>query len=99
MLDINKKIDGTAMTVAVSGKLDSVTSADFEAAIKESIEPITDLTIDMDGLTYISSAGLRVLLSSQKIMNRQGSMKVVHVNDTVMEILDVTGFADILTIE
>jgi anti-sigma B factor antagonist len=60
---------------------------------------VTALTIDMAALEYISSAGLRVLLSAQKVMNRQGEMKVLHVNETILDIFEVTGFSDILTIE
>ena len=76
-----------------------MTAPDLEKALKDSLDGITELVLDFEQLEYISSAGLRVLLSAQKIMNRQGSMKVTHVNETVMEIFEVTGFMDILTIE
>lgn len=72
---------------------------ELEASIKGSIDGVEELTINMESLDYLSSAGLRVLLGAQKIMNKQGSMRVTHVNDTIMEIFEVTGFADILTIE
>ncbi len=67
--------------------------------IKSSLDGVTELTIDMSSLDYLSSAGLRILLGAQKTMNKQGSMKVTHVNETIMEIFEVTGFVDILTIE
>lgn len=98
-MTITKRIEGSALTVAVEGRLDTVTSPDLEAALSESLEGVTDLTLDFSGLEYISSAGLRVLLATQKKMNAQGSMKVCGVNETVGEVFEVTGFADILTIE
>lgn len=98
-MTITKKIEGSALTVAVEGRLDTVTSPDLEAALSESLEGVTELTLDFSGLEYISSAGLRVLLATQKKMNAQGSMKVCGVNETVGEVFEVTGFADILTIE
>ena len=79
--------------------MDTNTSPDLEKSLNESIPGVTELVMDFEKLDYISSAGLRVLLAAQKIMNRQGSMKLVHVNDTIMEIFEVTGFTDILTIE
>ena len=98
-MTINKTKNGAELLVAVVGRLDTATAPDLEKELKSSLDGVTALTIDMNGLEYISSAGLRVLLSTQKIMNRQGAMKVTHVNETIMEIFDVTGFADILTIE
>ena len=99
MLNIEKKTNGSEMTVALQGRLDTATAPEMERELKESIDGVTALTIDMAGLDYISSAGLRVLLSMQKIMNRQGEMKVANVNDTIMEIFEVTGFSEILTIQ
>ena len=64
-----------------------------------SLDGVKELTLDFEKLDYISSAGLRVLLSTQKVMNKQGALKIIHVNDTIMEIFEVTGFTDILTIE
>ena len=87
------------MCLALEGRLDTNTAPELEEALKNSIEGITELTIDMKGLDYLSSAGLRVLLGAQKTMNKQGTMQVTNVNDTIMEIFEVTGFADILTIE
>ena len=98
MLNIEKKINGNELTVALTGRLDTTTAPELEAELKGSLDGVTALTMDMEALEYISSAGLRVLLSAQKIMNKQGEMKVTHVSDTIMEIFEVTGFSDILTI-
>ena len=98
-MTITKTLNGTELTVALEGRLDTVTAPELEAELKASLEGVTALVIDFAALEYISSAGLRVLLSAQKIMNKQGEMKVTHVNETVMEIFEVTGFSDILTIE
>ncbi|MCR4598642.1 MAG: STAS domain-containing protein [Acetatifactor sp.] len=99
MLKIDKTVDNGKTKVALEGRLDTVTAPELEAALKEVLPTATELTMDFEKLEYISSAGLRVLLSAQKIMNTQGSMKVKNVNDTIMEIFEVTGFSDILTIE
>ena len=98
-MEITKTQGGTKLTVAVSGRLDTNTAPELDAAIKESIEGMTEVVLDIADLEYISSAGLRVLLSTQKTMMRQGSMKVINVQEPVMEVLEVTGFSDILTIE
>lgn len=98
-MTINTKKNGNEMTIAISGRLDTSTAPKLEAAIKDDIGGIRNLIIDVKDLDYISSAGLRVLLSTQKIMNQQGKMKVVNVNETVMEIFEITGFTDILTID
>ena len=99
MLNIEKTTNASELTVAVAGRLDTTTAPELEKELKASLDGVSALTIDMAALEYISSAGLRVLLSAQKTMNKQGKMKVVHVGDTIMEILEVTGFSDILTIE
>ena len=99
MLNIEKKATGSELVLALTGRLDTTTAPELEAMLKESLDGVTNLTLDMGALEYISSAGLRVLLSAQKIMTRQGGMKVTHVNETIMEIFEVTGFSDILTIE
>ena len=99
MLNIEKTTNASELTVVLSGRLDTTTAPDLEKELKESLDGVTALTIDMTALEYISSAGLRVLLSTQKIMNRQGKMRVTHVNETIQEIFEVTGFSDILTIE
>ncbi len=99
MLNIEKKTNESELTVALTGRLDTTTAPDLEAVIKESLDGVTSFEIDMEALEYVSSAGLRVLLSAQKVMNKQGEMKVTHVSETIMEIFEVTGFSDILTIE
>ena len=99
MLNINKTLEDKKLTVALEGRLDTTTSPELEKSLKENLPDLTELVIDLSGLEYISSAGLRVLLSAQKTMMKQGSMKVTHVSETVMEIFEVTGFVDILTIE
>ncbi|MBQ9249833.1 MAG: STAS domain-containing protein [Oscillospiraceae bacterium] len=99
MLSIEKSTYETELNIKLTGRLDTTTSPELEKELKASLDGITALIIDMTGLEYISSAGLRVLLSAQKSMNRQGEMKIKHVNETIMEIFEVTGFTDILTIE
>jgi anti-sigma B factor antagonist len=99
MLNIKKNLDDTKLTVYLEGRLDTTTAPQLEESMKESINGVTELVMDFEKLEYISSAGLRVLLSCQKIMSKQGSMKVVHVSDLIKEIFEVTGFIDILTIE
>jgi anti-sigma B factor antagonist len=99
MLNIEKKKDGPELTVALAGRLDTVTAPELEKELKVCLEGVTMLSFDMAELEYISSAGLRVLLSAQKLMSRQGEIKVFHVNETIMEIFEVTGFSDYLTIE
>jgi len=99
MLNINKTIDGSKATFDLSGRLDTTTAPQLEQELKASIDGVTELNLDFAKLDYISSAGLRVLLSAQKIMNKQGEMVIRNANETVMEIFEVTGFSDILTIE
>ena len=98
-MTINKQQNGSTLTIAVQGRLDTTTAPDLEKEIKSSLEGVTELILDFEKLDYISSAGLRVLLSAQKQMSKQGSMKVTNVSDLVMEVFEVTGFTDILTIE
>ncbi len=98
-MTINKQNDGAALALAVGGRLDTISSPELEAALGEELDGVEALTFDFSGLEYISSAGLRVLLSAQKQMNRQGTMKVTGVGEVIMEIFEVTGFSDILTIE
>ena len=98
-MNINQTRNGSELTIGLSGRLDTVTSPELENVLKNALEGVTMLIFDFSELSYISSAGLRVLLSAQKVMNRQGKMKCVHVSEIVMEIFDVTGFSDILTIE
>ena len=98
-MTINKTANGQTLAIALEGRLDTTTAPELEAVLKDSLEGINNLTFDFEKLDYISSAGLRVLLSTQKIMSKQGEMKILHVSDVIMEIFDVTGFSDILTIE
>ena len=98
-MTIDKKINGSELEIAIGGRLDTVTAPQLEAEIKGSIDGVEKLTLDFDALEYLSSAGLRVLLASQKIMNKQGKMIIKNVNETINEIFEVTGFIDILTIE
>ena len=99
MLNINKSIENEAAVIALEGRLDTVTAPELEKELKDCLSGLKSLRFDFEKLEYISSAGLRVLLAAQKQMNRQGEMKLTHVNETIMEIFEVTGFSDILTIE
>lgn len=98
-MDINKKIEGKKLTVSIKGRLDTTTAPQLENELNGFISNIKDLVLDVSKMEYISSAGLRVLLSAQKTMNKQGSMTVTGANADVLEIFEVTGFADILNIE
>jgi anti-sigma B factor antagonist len=98
MLNTTKTIQNGKAAFALEGRLDTVTAPELEKELKASLEGLTELTLDFGKLEYISSAGLRVLLSAQKAMNKQGEMKLMNVNETIMEIFEVTGFSDILTI-
>ena len=98
-MTIEKTINGTQATFVVAGRLDTQTAPELEKALDAVILSLTDLVFDMSGLEYISSAGLRVILKAQKVMNQRGSMKLTGVNDSIMEVFDITGFLDILTIE
>ena len=98
-MKINKSIEQGKACYELEGRLDTTTAPELEKELKASLDGVTTLVIDMTALDYISSAGLRVLLSAQKTMNKQGEMKVVHVGETIMEIFEVTGFSDILIIE
>jgi len=99
MLKITKNAEDTKLTVALEGRLDTTTAPQLEAELKSAIPGVTLLIMDFEKLEYISSAGLRVLLSAQKIMNKQGEMKLIHVSDVINEIFELTGFIDILNIE
>ena len=99
MLNIKNNRADARLTVTLEGRLDTTTAPDLEKNLQESIQSVEELVMNFEKLDYISSAGLRVLLSAQKIMNKQGGMKLCHVNENIMEILEVTGFVDILTIE
>ncbi len=99
MLNIVKTLAEKDLVVALEGRLDTMTAPDLENQLQESISGVTHLTFDLSKLEYISSAGLRVLLSAQKTMNKQGDMVVKNASEEVNEIFEVTGFSDILTIE
>ncbi|MBP5163786.1 MAG: STAS domain-containing protein [Spirochaetales bacterium] len=98
MLKIDKKSEGKNVELALSGRLDTTTAPELDAELKAVFDGAENLTFDFTDLEYISSAGLRVLLSAQKVMSKQGSMKLTHVSKSVMEIFEVTGFSEILTI-
>lgn len=98
-MTIDKKANGSELTVTLIGRLDTTTAPALETELKEALDGTEHLILDFAALDYLSSAGLRVILAAQKIMNRQGDMVVRNVNDTIAEIFDVTGFSDILTIE
>ena len=98
-MTIEKNLGGTELTLTIAGRLDTTTAPQLEAEFKQSINGVEKLVLDFAALEYLSSAGLRVLLSAQKVMNKQGEMIIKNVNDTINEIFEVTGFIDILTIE
>ena len=98
-MNIEIKKNAEEATIELTGRLDTTTAPALDKMINEEIEGTKDLILDLKGLEYISSAGLRVLLSAQKKMQKIGSMKVVNVCETVMEVFEMTGFADILVIE
>ena len=98
-MTIEKILNGNCLTLNLAGRLDTATAPELDAVVDSSMAGGQDLILDMEALEYISSAGLRVILKAQKIMNTKGSMKLVHVNETIMEVFDITGFVDILTIE
>ncbi|MCQ2486073.1 MAG: STAS domain-containing protein [Clostridia bacterium] len=98
-MEIIKNQNGTSLEIAIEGRLDTMTAPEFEAEISNAISGITSLVLDFAKLEYVSSAGLRVILSAQKIMNKQGEMKIKNVNSEIMDVFEITGFSDILTIE
>jgi anti-sigma B factor antagonist len=98
-MEIQKNFDGDKLTVALIGRLDAVTAIQFDKDIFKSLEGIKNLTIDLTNLDYIASAGLRILLKLQKKMNTQGDMQIKNVKREVREVLDMTGFSRLLTIE
>lgn len=98
-MEIRKTQEGSTLTIALVGRLGTTTAPRLEAELKTGIGGVMELIFDFAELEYISSAGLRVILSAQKVMNRQGSMVIRNVNENVMEVFEVTGFVDILTIE
>ena len=98
-MNINKSVNGTELTMAIVGRLDTVTAPEFEAELKASIDGVETLILDLSELEYTSSAGLRTFLIAQKTMNKQGKMIVKNVTESVMEVFDITGMADFMTFE
>ena len=98
-MTITTSREGEKMQIVLEGRLDTTTAPQLEVELKRSISGITELIFDFAGLEYISTAGLRVLLAAQKVMNKQGSLTIRNVNSVVMEVFEITGFVDILTIE
>ncbi len=98
-MDIIKTTEGTVLNLALEGRLDTTTAPQLETELKGSMDGVTELNMNFEKLEYLSSAGLRVILTAQKTMNKQGKMVIRHVNETIREVFEVTGFIDILTIE
>ncbi|MGN0320519.1 MAG: STAS domain-containing protein [Lachnospira sp.] len=98
-MQITKNQEGNKLTLTLEGRLDTTTAPELETELKRSLNDAKELEFDFTNLEYISSAGLRVLLAAQKVMSKQGSMVIKNVNEVVMEVFEVTGFVDILTIE
>lgn len=97
-MTIEETRDGSLLRLKITGRLDSLTSRELEAALRTGLEDITQLAFEMRGTEYVSSAGLRVILAAQKVMNRQGSLTILNPNPAVMEVFEITGFTEILTI-
>ena len=98
-MEIKKLLDGTTLTVTLNGRLDASNAQELTKELNAALNGVKDLIFDFTNLKYVASAGLRVLLTAQKRMNKQGSMTIRNVNDSVMEVLDMTGFADLMNIE
>ena len=98
-MNIDKIQNGSELTIELEGRLDTVSAPSLEAELKKDINGVQTLIFDFAKLEYLSSAGLRVLLASQKVMNRQGEMRIRNVNSTISDIFEVTGFSEILTVE
>ena len=98
-MTINVNKEGEKLVLSPEGRIDTVTAPEFSKTIEDNLEGVKDLVIDFEKLEYISSAGLRVLLTTQKNMSKMGSMKLIHVSDVIMDVFNITGFVDILTIE
>lgn len=98
-MTIERKTENDVVTLTLAGRLDTATAPELETEVDACAGVVKDLVLDLKDLEYTSSAGLRVILKAQKMMNKQGSMKLIHVNEDVMEVFDITGFLDILNIE
>ena len=97
-MEIQKEKNGDALTIKIIGRLDASSAPELSKELTTALDGVKDLTFDLAELKYIASAGLRVLLVAQKRMNKQGSMKLIHVSESVLEVLDMTGFASLMTI-
>lgn len=97
-MEIVKNQNGSKLEVSISGRLDTTTAPELEKEL-QNLEGVGELVLDFSALEYISSAGLRILLATQKTMNKQGKMKITHANDSIMEVFEITGFIDILDVE
>ena len=97
-MEITKTREGGKLTIALDGRLDTITSQQLEKELRTSIDGVTELIFDLEKLSYITSAGLRVLSVTQKVMNRQGHLSIIHSQPDVMEIFDVTGLTDVMEI-
>ena len=98
-MNVIKTQDADYLKIAIEGSLNTTTAPELESVLKSSLDGVSQLVLDFGKLDYVSSAGLRVLLSAQKAMAKQGKMKLINFNDSVMEIFEITGFSDILDIE
>ena len=98
-MTIEKRLNETSLTLRLGGRMDTTAAPELESVVDSSLAGVQELILDLEALEYISSAGLRVILKARKMMLAHGSMKLIHVNDTIMEVFDITGFVDILTIE
>lgn len=98
-MNIVKTSEGAKLTLALEGRLDTTTAPQLETEVRDALTGVNELVLDFSQLEYLSSAGLRVILAAQKLMNKQGKMVIHHVNEIIMEVFEVTGFSDILTIE
>ena len=98
-MEIVKTKNGSELTLAIIGRLDTTTAPQLETEVKNELDGVTALVLDFGKLEYVSSAGLRVLLTAQKTMNKQGTMVIRNVNADIQEVFEITGFSDILTIE
>lgn len=98
-MEITKELNGAILTLTITGRLDASNAQELTSTLNSSLDGVKELIFDFSGLKYVASAGLRALLMAQKRMNKQGSMKIRHVDETVMEVLEMTGFADLMTIE
>lgn len=98
-MEIKQELNGTTLTIKIIGRLDASNAQELTNTLNSALDGVKDLIFDFTDLKYVASAGLRALLMAQKRMNKQGSMKICHVDETVMEVLEMTGFADLMTIE